>query len=236
MIQKLLKKLEFEVYRDPIFYIVIKDIFVPEVNEKIFTEALSLEKKFHDSFIGPKGGEIHKDIRSNTVCYYDVLYTNKRDKSVLLRSLEELFLFKPFSDVLATSPYPVNEFPTTNFHETQVSRYGTVKGEKDKWSTMPARYDWHKDKIPGGSRQLTMVYYFSKEPKKWSGGEISFSASPCADGKLVEKDAKIKTITPENNMLVVFSASSLHRVEKTSSPEKFDEGRFSANIWMGYTQ
>ena len=234
MTQELAKDLGFEIYREPVYHIVIKDIFTAEINKKMLAEALSLEDKFQDSLIGAKGGELHKDVRSNTACYYDKIYVNKRDKSVMLKSLEELFLLKPFFDMLSTSPYPVNEFPTTDYHETQISRYGTVKDDKNKWATMPARYDWHQDRIPGGRRQLTMVYYFCKNPKKWSGGEISLTASPCADGKLVEKDAKVKTITPENNMLLVFSATALHRVEKTSSPLEFDEGRFSANIWMGY--
>lgn len=214
--------MKVEVYRDPIFHLVLKDFFPDKINKQIMNEAIVNKKKFNDGIIG-KG--LDKNFRSNKTAYYDIIYITDRSKSFLLSALDGKFSNNAeFRELLSTCPLPVGDFLMTTTHETQVSRYGDEK----------QYYNWHQDRFANMKRHLTLVYYFFKEPKKWTGGEIVFTDSPAFEAKLFEENPKIKTLIPENNMAVVFGANMLHRVEPTNSPKDFASGRFSVNCWIGF--
>jgi Rps23 Pro-64 3,4-dihydroxylase Tpa1-like proline 4-hydroxylase len=211
--------MKFEFYYDP-FLIVIRDVFTEEENKEILKEAIKNKNSFEESVIGE--GK-NKKFRNNIVAYYDVIYDKDRSFSKLLTKIDDLFANTQFKDVLASSPYPLSNFMMSNYHETQVSRYGD-EGQK---------YNYHIDSFTGQSRQLTMVYYFNEEPKKYKGGEISFTKSPISKGKKMDKSQEEITIKPENNMAVVFGARLPHFVHPTKSPKTFSKGRFSVNCWIG---
>jgi SM-20-related protein len=209
---------------DPVFSIVIRNVFPKEVNKKILDEAISNKKNFKTGKIGGSANtKVKQTIRNNLSAFYDVVYENNRSDSILLKTIDDFFSNSYFSAILSSSPTPFNEFIETNTHETQVSRYGD-KNQK---------YDWHCDSS-SKKRIITVVYYFHKEPKKYKGGEIELSRSPTVFGKIVDgnKDNTI-TIPPENNMMVIFAGNVSHRVKSTESPKKFDLGRFSVNCWIG---
>jgi len=147
----------------------------------------------------------------------------KETNRFLLSALDGLFINPRFREILSTSPYPICDFTLTGTHETQVSRYG-----------LSQKYNWHQDRFDNVRRHLTLVYYFFKEPKKWSGGELLLTDSPAYEGGLIDKHPKLEHITPENNMGVVFSSTVLHKVSKTKTTNKFSDGRFSSNIWIGF--
>ena len=213
--------MSIEIIREPVPVIIFHDFFPPEINEKILNEAIKNSEHFTESSIGD--GK-NKEYRNNLVCYYDNLYQQDRSKSFLLSALDGKFRNdKDFREILSTCPYPICDFLMTTKHESQVSRYGDLE-----------HYNWHQDRFANTIRHITLVYYFHKEPKQWSGGEISFTDSPAYNGILVEKDPQIRTLIPENNMAVVFSSTALHRVHQTRSPKDFASGRFSANVWIGY--
>ena len=204
---------------DP-FLIIIRDVFTEEENKEILAEAIKNKKDFQESVIG--GGK-NKKFRNNTVAYYDEIYSQDRSFSKLLTKIEDLFRTDQFKEVLASSPDPVNRFSMSNRHETQVSRYGD-EGQK---------YNYHVDAFADNRRDLTLVYYFNEEPKKYSGGEISFTKSPIFNGKKMDKSQKEITIKPENNMAVIFGGKTPHFVHPTKSPKTFNKGRFSVNCWIG---
>jgi SM-20-related protein len=209
-----------DIFKDPVPYIVIKDFFPTQINKNIINEVILNESKFSDATIG-KG--LDKTYRSNMVAYYDIMYDNDRSKSFLLSAIDGKFgLDKDFRELLSSSPYPMCDFPLTNYHETQVSRYGNQE-----------HYDWHIDRMDNITRHITCVYYFFKEPKTWSGGYLHLSDAPIMQKQLIGKYAKTISIEPENNMAIIFSSTDSHRVEKTISTDIFEDGRFSANIWIG---
>jgi len=218
--------MQVEVFFDPVFHIVITDLFDNETNRKILDETLLLKHKFEEAEIGTveNQNKVNKDIRNNLVAYYDVLFQNNREESILLRSLNKLFIDGVFSTLINTSQYPLSDFRLTNYHETQVSRYGNT-GDK---------YDWHNDQIHSNeSRKITMVYYFNTEPKKYSGGELQLTNSPIFENNILDKNTSIKTIEPKNNMLVIFASNITHRVMPLKSTNDFKDGRFSVNCWVG---
>jgi SM-20-related protein len=211
--------MKFEFIWDP-FIIIVRDVFTEKENKEILSEAVKNKNRFEDSVIG--GGK-NKKFRNNTVAYYDKIYETDRSFSKLLTKIDDLFGTDEIKEILASSPDPLNKFSMSNFHETQVSRYGD-EGQK---------YNYHVDSFADNKREVSMVYYFNEEPKKYTGGEISFTKSPIYRGKKMDKSQKEITITPENNMLVIFGGKTPHFVHPTKSPKTFSKGRFSVNCWIG---
>jgi Rps23 Pro-64 3,4-dihydroxylase Tpa1-like proline 4-hydroxylase len=194
------------------------------MNEEILKEAIKNKNKFEESTLdwGDDVKEVPK-FRNNSVAYYDNIYQQDRSFSKLLTKINELFNIKKFREILTSSRYPVNQFGYSNFHETQVSRYGD-EGQK---------YNYHIDSVGSIDRKLTMVYYFHEEPKNYTGGEISLTDSPIYNGKIMDKSRKVTTLIPENNMAVIFGSKLPHFVHPTKSPKIFSKGRFSVNCWIG---
>ena len=195
-------------------------MFPKNINKKILEEAISLKGFFE------KGKTIDKEaeyIRTNQTAFYDEIYRDKRNESVLLTTIHNIFqgkLYNPVRDALHSSPFPLWILNTTTTHETQVSRYGD-KGQK---------YGWHTDTITN-SRLISFVYHFFNEPKKFKGGDLRFSSSPIVKNKLIHDD--YKSIKVENNTGYFFGGNISHCVEKTISPKNFEDGRFSVNCWIG---
>lgn len=212
--------MKFEFIYEPVPLIIIRDIFTKKENKEILEEAIKNKKHFEHGVIG--SGK-KPDFRSNKVVYYDTLYKEDRSKSKLLTKLDEVFQDKKFKEALASAPYPMHFFNQSNYHETQVSRYGDGGQE----------YKYHIDAFGNDSRTVTFVYYFNEEPKKYKGGEIQFTKSPIYDGQPMDKNTEPITLIPENNMAVVFGSRIAHTVLPTTSPKAFNKGRFSMNCWIG---
>ena len=212
--------MKFEFINDPVPLIIIRDFFDKDINKAILKEVIINKKNFKAATIG-SGKKVN--FRSNNVVYYDELYSKDRSKSILLKSLDSVFGTNMFREIVSSSPYPINLFTSSNYHETQVSRYGD-DGQK---------YKYHIDTFDNNTRQLSLVYYFHEEPKKWKGGDIQFTNCPIYKGKPIDKKYKRLTLTPENNMAVIFGAHTAHMVMPTKSPKTFKYGRFSVNCWIG---
>jgi Rps23 Pro-64 3,4-dihydroxylase Tpa1-like proline 4-hydroxylase len=85
---------------------------------------------------------------------------------------------------------------------------------------------------PGMDRILSAVYYFHREPKAFSGGDLRlfrFGAHP-ADGPVAEEDRV--DIAPLQNSLVAFPSWALHEVRPIQCPSQaFEDYRFAINCW-----
>jgi len=207
-------------FREPFPHLAIYNFFTKSQNKLILDEAIKNKKKFTTSTIG-KGTD--KGYRNNIVAYYDEIYNKDRKKSVLLSAIDLKFKNDEFRQILSTSPFPISDFIMCNFHETQVSRYGTDE-----------KYKWHIDRFDNIKRHISLVYYFFKEPKRFKGGLLGLTNSPAFDAKLLDDEPRIKSIIPINNMALVFSSTSLHCVSPTTTFRDFESGRFSVNVWIGF--
>ena len=229
--------MKIKVVRDPLFALIIDDMIDTSINKAIYNEAIALQNKFEDAIVHQANGIGIKDTkyRNNKVCYYDNIYWNKnnskekneklRKSSSLLNAVDNMLVNdNDFRKLLQTSPYPLCELWKTNEHYTQVSSYGYNESQK---------YDWHPDAGVGSNRLISMVYYFSKNPHKFNGGELLLTSSPVIKTELVEKNPRVIAIDPKNNRIVVFASSTPHCVQMTSKVNKFEDARFSANIWIG---
>jgi SM-20-related protein len=77
----------------------------------------------------------------------------------------------------------------------------------------------------GRDRMLTMVYYFHRTPRAFSGGEIAlYPFVPGGDPVLIE---------PADNRLVAFPSLALHEVRPVACPgDDWADARFAVNIWF----
>ncbi len=77
---------------------------------------------------------------------------------------------------------------------------------------------------PGGRRRLTMVYYFHREPRRFTGGRLRLF--DLAGSETID-------VEPEHDSLLIFPSTARHEVERVScSKGAFGDSRFSLNIWL----
>lgn len=82
------------------------------------------------------------------------------------------------------------------------------------------------------TRQVSYVYYFNREPKAFSGGELRLYDSKAVNGTWVKGD-NFKDVEPRNNSIVFFCSSYWHEVMPVSCPSRqFADSRFTFNGWV----
>lgn len=92
-------------------------------------------------------------------------------------------------------------------------------------------YAAHRDVFTGkdrlltpGDRVITLVYYFHRQPRGFSGGELRifpFGAQPPL------------TVEPRDNRLIAFPSLMMHEVLPTVVPDRdFANSRFSVSCWI----
>ncbi len=96
-----------------------------------------------------------------------------------------------------------------------------------------AFYHEHIDTFTGRSdgeseRALTGVYYFHRQPKGFSGGDLRLHAiAPMADGT-----RRFNDIPPDQDTFVLFPAWVPHEVRPVICPSRaFADSRFAVNCW-----
>jgi len=77
---------------------------------------------------------------------------------------------------------------------------------------------------PGGRRRVTMVYYFHRQPRRFTGGRL----------RLFDRSGEQSIeIEPTHDSLLVFPSSARHEVEAVACPDgAFADSRFAVNIWL----
>ena len=76
-------------------------------------------------------------------------------------------------------------------------------------------------------RELSFVYYFHAEPKPFTGGQLRLYR-PQTDDR-----ARFETVVPEQNTMVLFPSSLLHKVLPVKCPSRaFADSRFTLNGWL----
>ena len=85
------------------------------------------------------------------------------------------------------------------------------------------------------TRFFTYVYYFNREPKAFSGGELQIYDSKIENNFYVAADS-FRTVEPRNNSIVFFLSRYMHEVLPVSCPSKaFADSRFTINGWVRRT-
>jgi Rps23 Pro-64 3,4-dihydroxylase Tpa1-like proline 4-hydroxylase len=90
----------------------------------------------------------------------------------------------------------------------------------------------HRDGGNDSTRELSFVYYFHREPRRFSGGELRLFDAKLIDGKYVPTDQS-QTLSPRQDVIVFFPSHDEHEVLPVRVPTKaFADGRFTVNGWI----
>ncbi|NJK34070.1 MAG: hypothetical protein HC919_03470 [Oscillatoriales cyanobacterium SM2_2_1] len=82
------------------------------------------------------------------------------------------------------------------------------------------------------SRELTYVYYFYREPKAFTGGELVIYDTKIKNNLYVAAES-YKKVMPFNNSIVFFLSRYMHEVLPVSCPSQaFADSRFTINGWL----
>ncbi len=82
------------------------------------------------------------------------------------------------------------------------------------------------------SREITFVYFFHREPKQFSGGELRIYDSRRENDNYVPT-ANYRAIVPEQNQLVLFASGLSHEITPVDCPSgQFADSRFTVNGWV----
>ncbi len=82
------------------------------------------------------------------------------------------------------------------------------------------------------TRELTYVYYFYREPKQFSGGELLIYDVELKNG-MYDKADTYKTYNPSNNTIIFFPSYLMHEVLPVTCPsQQFSDSRFTVNGWV----
>ncbi len=82
------------------------------------------------------------------------------------------------------------------------------------------------------AREITFVYFFHREPKQFSGGELRIYDSRRENDNYVPT-ANYRTIVPEQNQLVLFASELSHEITPVDCPSgQFADSRFTVNGWV----
>ncbi len=82
------------------------------------------------------------------------------------------------------------------------------------------------------AREITFVYFFHREPKQFSGGELRIYDSRRENDNYVPT-ANYRTIVPEQNQLILFASGLSHEITPVDCPSgRFADSRFTVNGWV----
>jgi len=143
-----------------------------------------------------------------------------------------LYYFPEFSEIIVSRlrtiiPEIVRKIGIPTFPITQIESQLTAHNDADY-------YKIHNDNgsLETATRELTYVYYFYREPKPFSGGELLLYDSKIENNHYVKAES-FRKIEPRNNSLVVFLSRYLHEVLPVHCPSKaFADCRFTINGWV----
>jgi SM-20-related protein len=80
-------------------------------------------------------------------------------------------------------------------------------------------------------RRLTFVYFFSREPRRFRGGDLQLFQSRAPDTRV--DGVPRWRIQPGQNQAVLFESTRLHEVMPVRCPtQDFNDGRFTVNGWI----
>jgi SM-20-related protein len=82
------------------------------------------------------------------------------------------------------------------------------------------------------NRALTYVFYFYREPKGFSGGELRLYDSKIENG-FYQCAKSFREVVPENNSIIFFQSHAMHEVMPVNCrSQEFADSRFTINGWI----
>ena len=193
------------------FYKSIDGFLGPEINSRLLAYALSNEPQFQKCTVG-SAGDHNPRVRISSLLH---------DLSCFQAVLEQ--------QVLALVPDLIKQLGITPFLATGVETQIAAHGEGAFYNRHVDLFtDVNRDKQ--ADRLISLVYYFYKEPKSFSGGLLRLYPIPGVAHRL---DEQTIDVVPEQDKAIAFSSWMPHEVLPVTCPSgEFSDFRFSINCWV----
>jgi Rps23 Pro-64 3,4-dihydroxylase Tpa1-like proline 4-hydroxylase len=90
----------------------------------------------------------------------------------------------------------------------------------------------HQDSDPKSTREISFVYFFHREPRRFSGGELRIYQGRLVDDRVVPADQS-HTLSPRQDTIVFFPSLNEHEVLPVRVPSRsFGDSRLTLNGWI----
>jgi Rps23 Pro-64 3,4-dihydroxylase Tpa1-like proline 4-hydroxylase len=127
--------------------------------------------------------------------------------------------------IKASLPDAIKRMGRSPFEVGRIEMQITASGDGDYFRL-------HPDTDGRDSREISFVYFFHREPRRFSGGELRVYDVRQIDGQRVPSD-HAQTISPRQDTLVFFPSSNDHEVLPVRVPsEDFADSRFAIVGWI----
>jgi SM-20-related protein len=193
--------------------VVLDEFLAPAEVKALMQYAVDRETEFHLSEVispGVSGGLVDYEHRRSRV-----LYDLGKEGAALLQQVEAgLPRILP---KVGHEPFPISRV------EAQI----TASNHGDY-------FRWHCDDghAEVASRLITFVYFFHREPKEFSGGELRIYDSRWLNSGYAPT-GNYRTIVPQQNQLVIFPSALAHEITPLECPSgTFAGSRFTVNGWF----
>ena len=196
-----MSNIEVTVHTEPFHYIEVRNLWTEQERKEMFDEMLYLENKGlfkPPEETGSDKRECGKLKKKNSGMWIDEVFGN-RDYSDILKHNRKLYGI--LTNKKTNDSWYFNDLTTTN-DSTLVSYYEDA-----------CYYESHKDMVV-----VTAVSWFFKEPRKFVGGEITFT-----DYDL--------TFRVTNDLTILFPSNIKHEVSEISIDDE-DKGKQNGRFCM----
>lgn len=202
-------------FRSPI--LCIDDFLTEEDAERVLQECIDLKKIYMPArvFDGPNATKVDPKYRNNEVVYLDDVFRSAPERSDILSVVKKKIWTEECKRLWHEGDYIFDIINYSTWQEAVISRYGSCGFYKK-------HQDTRRDHIT--YRLVSLVYYINRVPERFTGGSLIFS-----------QDDESVVVQPKHNRAVVFPSFTFHEVEDVCmTSDKWEDGRFSLNYWMGF--
>jgi hypothetical protein len=199
---------------DPVFdpaelYFVTLENFLADARTRLLDHVVSHEGAFRPS------GVVHG---ANAV----VDERMRRSKT-----LDDLGPFAPvFAEKIKEVLAPVlSRLKLPSFPLGEIELQITASGDGDY-------FRMHRDGDETSTRVLSFVYFFHREPRRFSGGELRIFDAQRVEGKSVPTD-RAQLLSPRQDVIVFFPSENEHEILPVRVASRaFGDSRFTVNGWI----
>jgi 2OG-Fe(II) oxygenase superfamily len=202
-------------FKSPI--LCIDDFMSDEEAASVLQECIDLKKIYMPATIiqGPAVPKLNTQFRKNDVVYLDDVFRSAPERSDILTLMKRKIWTEECRLLWHQGDYIFDIINYCTWQTAILSRYGNCDFYK-------RHRDTRNDQIT--NRLVTLVYYVNTIPERFTGGALTFWS-----------DDQSTKVEPKHNRAVVFPSFTLHEVENVRiSSDKWEDGRFSLNYWMGF--
>jgi len=191
--------------------VIIRDFLRPNELKALLLYVQSRETKFEKSRVGQyshKRAIVNARFRRSRVLF-DLGKHRQLITSRLLRCL----------------PLAIEKLGIPRFRVSRVVAQLTASNHGDFFKK-------HTDSSLHEGRMLTFIYYFYREPKAFSGGELRLYHTKVKNRQIVANKT-FDTVVPRQNQVLFFPSFLLHEVLPVHCPTRlFADSRFTVNGWI----